>query len=347
MIVVAGIKIRSRTREKIVQLTDTIFGLMKTGFSFPAYPKGVLLMGILPDICTMKYILSLLLTMSMITAFSQRKELVLATYTYSSNNRLANLQPLAQWLSAKTGITFIARSYPTVKALQQALLSDSVDLAMMNTSGYMVLQRNHPGIAIPLVNLSLGNASATQYGGCIIAAKQNGWQDISSLTKQSDLSVALVSPSSTSGNLVPRLLFNEAGIPELEKKGSVYYSGTHKQVVEDVLSGKAMIGGCGCAEIDSARRKLTFDEKAIVLASFNDIPLGPVVCRRSMPETVRKEVEYLFRMLHREAPTVFTDFLPGWTEFRQATHFQAVNDAHYDGFRKMFGNNELLWKMIE
>lgn len=293
-----------------------------------------------------RYLFLLLFALST-SAHAQRKEIVLATYIYSTNNRLANLQPLAEWLSAKTGYIIKAKSYPTVQALQQAIVDDSVDFAMMNTSGYMVLQRNHPGIAIPFVNLSMGNTPTTQYGGCIITSKQTGISTLADLATTKALSIALVNASSTSGNLVPRLLLNQSGIPELEKIGNVHYSGTHKKVVEEILSGQSMIGGCGCAEVDSARKNNAFDDKAIVLGSFNDIPLGPIVYRKSVPEQLHKRIAVLLLELHTQAPSVFTNFLQGWTEFRQATYFQPVSDEHYSIFRKLFGDNVLLWKMIE
>jgi phosphonate transport system substrate-binding protein len=134
---------------------------------------------------------------------AQKKELVFATYAYSANNRLQNLEPLCRYLSVKTGICIKAVSYPTVPTLISALINDSVDFAMMNTSGYLVLQRNHPGKVLPLVNLDMGNDSFTNYGGCLIASKQSGISSIADLQKKPDkTALALVNVSSTSGNLV-------------------------------------------------------------------------------------------------------------------------------------------------
>ncbi len=298
----------------------------------------------------MKKIVSAFLVLLLLQTqgIAQKKELVLATYTYATNNRLQNLQPLAAYLSEQTGLTIKAVSYPTVQALLSAIKNDSVHFAMMNTSGYLVLQKNNAGKAIPLVNLSMGNQAVTNYAGCVIALKDKGITSVTELaTANKKYSLALVAPSSTSGNLVPRLLLNEVGVADAEAKFSLSYSGTHRRVVEDVLNGKADVGGCGCAEVDSAKQHLQFNEKAIVVASFDDIPLGPVVYNKYVKKAVAKKVARLLENIHVNNPAVFSNFCSGWTEFKQAEQFKPVNDKDYDSFRKMFGDNEGLWKLIE
>ena len=281
-------------------------------------------------------------------SIAQKKELILATYTYSTNNRLQNLEPLAGYLSQQTGLSIKAVSYPTVQALIAAIKNDSVDFAMMNTSGYLVLQKNNPGIVTPLVNLDMGNELFTNYAGCIIALKQSGISSIKELANAGKkYSLALVTASSTSGNLVPRLLLNDAGIADPAQKFTVSYSGTHKKVVEDVLGGKADIGGCGCAEVDSARKNQQFDDKAYVITSFNDIPLGPVVYNKKTGAAVVKKIATLLKKVHTTNPAVFSNFCNGWTEFKQAKRFKPVADKDYDRFRKMFGSNEALWALIQ
>src|SRR5690606_18424901 len=117
---------------------------------------------------------------------------------------------------------------------------------------------------------------------------------------------------------VPRLLLNSHGIPDPGSKFEVSYSGTHAKVVEDVLSGKAMLGGAGCAEIDKARQTMGFDDHAVVVGSFNDIPLGPVVRGAKVDSTMASRISSLLISLSSDKPAVFTNFLQGWSEFLQA-----------------------------
>lgn len=279
---------------------------------------------------------------------AQKREYVFATYTYATNNRLKNLEPLMGFLSKQTGLNIKAVSYPTVQALINAIRNDSVDFAMMNTSGYLVLQRNHPNVVLPLVNLNMGSHSSTNYSGCLIAGKLEGVVSIKDLkAKAKKYSLALVASSSTSGNLVPRLLLNSNGMATAEASFAVDYSGTHKKVIEDVLNGRAAIGGCGCAEVDSARKYLAFDSKAVVIDSLNNIPLGPIVYNKKLDGSIARSIANQLLAVHESNNAVFNNFCDGWTEFKQATQFKRVTDKEYDRFRKLFGNNTQLWEMIE
>ncbi len=293
-------------------------------------------------------LLLLLLTASIVQLNAQQKKLVLATYTYATNNRLQNLTPLAEYLSQKTGHTIIAVSYPTVQGLISAIINDSVDFAMMNTSGYLTLQRNNPGVAIPIINLDMGNTVTTNYAGCLIANKETGITKIAELSKQPNkFSLSLVNQSSTSGNLVPRLLLNDNNIPTPEKNFTINYLGSHRKVAEDIMNIPNGIGGCGCAEIDSVRKYAPFDSKVTVLDSFNNIPLGPIVYKKNLNKKITQTFTKELLQLHKNAPDIFKNFCAGWTEFKQAVAFKKVADKDYDAFRKMFGNNEQLWQLIE
>jgi phosphate/phosphite/phosphonate ABC transporter binding protein len=271
-----------------------------------------------------------------------------ATYTYATNNRLGNLRPLTDHLSKITGHTIVAISYPTVQRLVEAIVNDSVDIAMMNTSGYLVLQRRNPGIILPLVSLEMNKDAVTNYGGCLVASIESGITTISQLKKETrKLSLALVSSSSTSGNLVPRLLLNKEGVRNAEEKLDVYYAGTHRQALQDVLTGKASLAGCGCAEIDSARAKKEFDGKAVVVAAYNNTPLGPVVYTKKLNKDIVTGIRDELIRIHQYRQTVFENFCAGWTEFKMASRFKPVSDADYDTFRKLFTDNNDLWKLIE
>lgn len=279
---------------------------------------------------------------------AQKRPYVFATYTYSTNTRLQNLEPLAQYLSEQTGHTIVARSYPSVKALIQAMLQDSVDFAMINTLGYLVMQHKYPDLVKPMLTLDMGDIATTQYGGCLIARKDAPFKTMHDLADLSNRpTLGLVNSSSTSGNLVPRLLLNRAGITTADAAFELSYRGTHKSVVEDVLSGKISLGGCGCAEVDSARKYLAFDQKAFVIDSFEDIPLGPVVRHQNTSKQIARDIAGALSRVHEEHFAVFATFRDGWTEFREAKKFGKVTDRRYHAFRRMFGKNQTLWQAIE
>lgn len=293
-------------------------------------------------------ILLAIFIISFVNINARQKEIVFATYTYDTITRVSNLKPVAALLSKKTGIPVRVVSYPSVSRLIDAIRHDSVDIAMMNTSGYLIFQRKYKDIIEPLVNLDMGDDTLTNYAGCIIASRSSGVNSIQKLISHpSRDSFALVNPSSTSGNLLPRLLLNSNGLHDPAIIFNVYYAGTHKKVVDDVINGKAIAGGCGCAEVEKAKRVSDFTNKAIVIASFNNIPLGPIVYNKKMNRILLSTIKQVLLTVHTTDPNTFAAFCAGWTEFREAKHFSEVNDAAYDEFRKMFGSNEGLWRAIE
>jgi phosphonate transport system substrate-binding protein len=276
------------------------------------------------------------------SAVAQRDGLVLATYTYATNNRLANLKPLAEYLQKETGIKVTAASYATVQQLMEAMREGAVDLVMINTLGYLSFQKKYPGIVTPLVSLEQNEGGITNYGGCIITRKGSGINSMNdALMNDTVLRFAMVNKASTSGNLVPRLLLNRKGISNADKSFDLYYAGTHRQVVDDVVSGSAILGGCGCNEYDKHADKL------VKLAEFNDIPLGPIVHRNGLSASMVLKMEAALLKVHEQKPEVFRNFCAGWTEFLTAKKFRKANDAQYDAFRSLFGNNELLWKLLD
>jgi phosphonate transport system substrate-binding protein len=300
----------------------------------------------------LKKVLTLILSLTCVFLHAQMRKadsIVLATYTYSTNDRVSNLQPLAAYLTSKTGVHVSVISYRSVQALMNALRSKEADMAMINTLGYISFQNKFPAQVIPLVSLDPGSKDITNYGGCVLARKESGIRAISDLPKRDSIfSMALVNVSSTSGNLVPRLLFNSNGISRAEDRVRVYYAGTHKQVVDDLLSGKAGIGGCGCHEYDKAvQQDIGVAEKIIKIADYNDIPLGPIVYRAGLNVPTVKKMKAALLEVHTEQPAVFRNFCAGWTEFLEATRFREAKDADYDSFRQLFGKNESLWKLLD
>lgn len=278
------------------------------------------------------------------TAMGQRKkELIFATYTYSTNTRIQNLTPLATWLEKQLGIRVKPVSYPNVKALIDAIEKDSVDIAMINTVGYLLLQRNGRDNMTPIVQLA-SNQNVTEYGGCVIMNATDttrSWKDF--ITK--DNKIALVAPSSASGNMIPRLLLSEAGFHQLEGNIDVYYAGTHLQVFNDVKSGKAKIGGCGCFTVQ--QELISNPGKVVTVLDYNNIPLGPILIKKSLSQNIRKSTYQNLLKAHTEAPAAFNKFREGWTEFKTATNFRKVPADDYDRILNMLKNNESLWSLLE
>jgi hypothetical protein len=81
----------------------------------------------------------------------------------------------------------------------------------------------------------------------------------------------------------------------------------------------------------------------LLLICLSFLTAGVSAQNRKLVNSIHKE---LLRV-HQRKKAVFENFCAGWTEFKGAARFKPVSDADYDAFRKMFGDNEGLWKLIE
>ena len=61
--------------------------------------------------------------------------LKLATYTYSTNNRVNNLKPLSQELEVILDRPVHIKSYPDVASFIEGIKLDDVDVGLINTLG--------------------------------------------------------------------------------------------------------------------------------------------------------------------------------------------------------------------
>lgn len=145
------------------------------------------------------------------------KSIVIATYQYANNNRLANIQALASLLEKETGYKVTAKSYPTVFEFISEIRNNEADIALINTFGYMLLQESGSNM-ITSVALEVRDDAKDNYKTAILVpstSKISSFSEIKRHAKKLDLK--LVAEGSTSGNLVPRLSLTRLGINDTEK----------------------------------------------------------------------------------------------------------------------------------
>ena len=72
---------------------------------------------------------------------ARQEPLILATYSYSNNDRIANIFPLAEALSKSIDLPIEVKSYADVNSLIEAILIKDVDIALINTHGFLILEQ--------------------------------------------------------------------------------------------------------------------------------------------------------------------------------------------------------------
>lgn len=277
--------------------------------------------------------------------FIQAQKIVLATYQYADNNRIKNIQPLADLISKKTGWKVETRSYPTVHKFIEGLQKNEVDIALINTFGYLLLDASSVKHRMnPYAVMKVKEGTKDNYKTSFVVSADlmvNKLGDLKSQSKQ--INLVLVAPGSTSGNLVPRLALGAEGIEEPEVLfRSVTYGKTHKATIEQVASGTNMAGALGSSEYenlqDKSRVKLVWESP--------EIPLGPVMIHDRIGQKQRKMILDILLSLKDQDP-LFESVKQGWTESRQAEKYILINSGYYFPFRNQLGDERIMSSILQ
>mgnify|MGYP003595372509 CR=1 FL=1 len=280
------------------------------------------------------------------TAIAQK--IRIATYQYADNPRIKNLEPLAAGIHARTGLETTVVSYPTVQQFITAIQQGEVELAFINTFGYLLLETAQASYPMqPSAAMVSTDSTARNYRSAFIvpaASPVKNWKDIVDHAAHSRL--ALVFSGSTSGNLVPRLGLTNLGIADAEKVfQQVTYTGTHASALQAVLTGSADIAAMGSAEFE----KLTPEQQARlrVIWESPDIPLGPALISTRILAATSAILANELRTLHTTDPVAFNSLKMAWSESQTATLFIPVTNTYYDPFIERFGEKKQVFAILQ
>jgi phosphate/phosphite/phosphonate ABC transporter binding protein len=281
------------------------------------------------------FIRILLLVLIANCAFAQVRKsdtLVFATYQYSTNNRIKNIEPFAKHFSEVTGHPVKVRSYGSVHALIDGMKNSEAHIVFINTFGYMLLREQSSAYSIAAA-LHVPETARSTYQTAIVSNVKTNIRALKDITHQNiKPSLLLVNPGSTSGNLIPRLAFTGIGITEPEKFFStIEYAKNHALTLQNVIDGKADIGAFGIEEYHKAVEKDSSVRNMVNLIWESDpIPLGPAVYSKELSKEISQKLVASLLNLHREDKQALESIKAGWTEAIPADKFQIVDEGHYN-----------------
>lgn len=278
-------------------------------------------------------------------AFSQN--LRLAVYQYADNPRTKNLQPLADHLQQRLGITATVHSYPTVHAFIEAIQKGEVDIAFINTFGYLLLEASSKRYPMqPKVALAVPHPD-DNYKTAFVARAQSPIQkltDAAAFGKQTRL--GLVATGSTSGNLVPRLALTKIGITGAEQHFQrVNYTGTHAKAIQALLNNEVDLAAMGSSEYTKLDSVTELQLRPIWIST--EIPLGPVLFHKKLSKPLQQQIEQVLLTADQEAPAVLASIKAAWSEAKQATRFDPITKDNYLPFLLQFGTMKAIEPILK
>lgn len=272
---------------------------------------------------------------------------VFATYRYADNNRIKNIEPFAEHFGGVVNLPVKVNSYNSVQELIDAMKEGQIDIAFINTFGYLLLRERSKHYSIAAA-LRIPTGVRSTYQTAIVSSTNSRLTSLDDLRKQrGKFSLLLVNPGSTSGNLIPRLKLATVGITEPEQFfKQVTYSKNHGLTLKEVADGKADLGAFGSEEYHKALAiDPTIASKVNLLWESDPIQLGPVLFKKDLPTKLTDRLITELLVLHDSNKPAFDAIKSGWTEAIPADKFQVVDNLYYD--QVLQGNIEAGMRIIK
>ncbi|MEL7005737.1 MAG: phosphate/phosphite/phosphonate ABC transporter substrate-binding protein [Bacteroidota bacterium] len=276
------------------------------------------------------------------------KPITLATYTYSTNDRIENMKLLSQELESSLNREINVKSYPDVESFITGIKANEVDIALINTLGYLILSSDNEHM-LPMANMHIEKDAVDNYK-TVLLTNNDSIQDYREINIRAEaLTMMFVKEGSTSGNLVPRLFLSALDIlsPESQFK-EVKYEGNHTSTFEKLLNGETDLCAIGSNEYyKQIESDSTLKNRARLLWVSDEIPLGPVLVNKRLTSAEQEKISNLLLNLHIENSAAFESIKSGWSEAKQADKFQLLSDEYYNSFREVNGNTTHLDDILQ
>lgn len=246
--------------------------------------------------------------------------------------------PLLAKLKEKTGKSvefFMPTSYASVI---EGMINGWVHIGVHGPNSYVLAKQKDPKLEVfATYTKKLGHfqEEGAGYRAVLVVKSDSKFKDIDSLKASV---VGLADPASTSGNLLPRMVFGDVinTGPELEKYFSkVVYTGGHDQSALAVKEGRVDSAFVATHRLDNViDRGLATKADFTVLWGSEVIPQDPMVLRGDLCAPIKEAIAEAFLTLH-EDPASAKMF-----EGINSSKFVPMTDQDYDIIRKLVAAEE-------
>lgn len=222
--------------------------------------------------------------------------------TEESVAELELYKPITDRMAKMTGKSiefFMPTSYASVV---EGLLGGFVDVAVLGPYSYVIANEKDPTIEVFATYAKKPGHLQEEgpgYRAALVSKKGTKFTDIESLK---GATVGLTDPGSTSGNLMPRVVFAEVIGMDIDKYfGKVAYTGSHELSTVAVAEGKVDAAFVATHRFDNVVNKgeVKLDE-FVVLWQSDPIPQDPFVYRNTLCKDIRDNIAATFLGLKDE-----------------------------------------------
>jgi len=237
------------------------------------------------------------------------------------NEDVRQIASLINWLEERTGLHLRIYVTPRGGTVVDDICAERVDFAVVGTVSY--LQANHRCGAHILVR-GLNAKGEDNYRAAIIVPMDS---PLSVITDLREHSFAFGAPNSTQGYLIPRLMFQQAGI-SLDELGGYTFHNSHTDTADAVTSGLFDAGGLqDTLALDLAQRGLVR-----VLALSDPYPSSGIIVGKHVPDQTTTMIKDALLVLNPHGAN--GEQLYQWDRTEMPGGFALANDDDYETLRQ-------------
>ncbi|NES07126.1 MAG: phosphate/phosphite/phosphonate ABC transporter substrate-binding protein [Okeania sp. SIO2F4] len=242
----------------------------------------------------------------------------------SPEKQQEKLQPLAKYLETilKRTVNFqITKNYAEAVDL---IVKEEVDMAYLAALTYIKANERNPNIQ-PLV-IPIDRVSGRPWYTSVIVA--NTAENIETLQDLKGKRFGFVSPSSTSGFLIPMNRLQNADIDPTRDFSKIRYSGSHDKATEDLVNGVVDAVTNDKESFLRGQQSGKIDAKYKIIWESNPIPAPPIVIntKKFTPEVIEQLQEALI-----DAPVGVVD-----VSGTESAGYTLAKDSDFEEVRQIY-----------
>ncbi|MGB6330080.1 MAG: phosphonate ABC transporter substrate-binding protein [Halarcobacter sp.] len=237
-----------------------------------------------------------------------------------STSMKENFGALTNYLSKQLGIKVELQLAGDYTGVITGMQHKHIDVAYLGPKSYVEAHRRANAEAL-VVEVD-GESGLPGYNGTIITKKGSGLKTIADLKGKT---WAFTSSQSTSGTLVPTVMFSKAGINPKEYFSRVVYSGGHEASILTVKAGKVDAASTNNLDFNRGLGKHWNKDDFNIIWKSDLIPGAPMAARADLPTSLKMALKGAF--LSYNDPE-------GLAKLKNKG-FIKVDDSNYDSVRDL------------
>ena len=194
--------------------------------------------------------------------------------------------PLAAALGRALGHPVQFQTRGTYDLMSRAMGEGRFDVVSVGPALYLEHEHTYEPVARPV------RFGRDRYRGILLVPASSPARKVADLRGKT---IGFVSPSSTSGYLLPTLLLAGAGLREGKDYAPAFFEGKHTKVAESVTRGEI---DAGCTYDDARLDAFGADRQEVartrVLAATGYVPNDPIVVRKGLSMALKRQIARFF-----------------------------------------------------